>query len=216
MVLINRLVSLNKHVSQDFINHIGKTKSLCIYKLGNHIIPKNIFFPNAKYLTLINCNNNGVVRMLYPEIFPNIKVINYLSTNIGNYTFHKRFSKNVQWVFPDKNYEFFNFMVETGYGKKDPDIIKRYISNKKIIDGKNGFDISFEFDINVPGYGIVNGEWWRSQFYEYLVKKQALDNKDYIYLGEDLVINQELEEAKLEKERVISELTNVNLDEQIE
>jgi hypothetical protein len=36
--------------------------------------------------------------------------------------------------------------------------------------GKNGFDISFHFELNIPGFGITDGEWWRSQFYEYLVE----------------------------------------------
>ena len=92
-------------------------------------------------------------------------------------------------------------MVESGYGKKDPAILKRYITNKKIIDGKNGFDISFEFDINVPDYGVVSGHWWQTQFYEYLVAQQ---NK---YINES---EQETEERLLQKNKVINVVENID------
>jgi hypothetical protein len=106
-------------------------------------------------------------------------------------------------------------MVKTGRGKKDAELIKRYVTNKKIIDGQNGFDISFEFDINIPGYGIVNGDWWRSQFYEYLVRAQNNDNNnaDIIIQNKVLDINQEIEEEKFQKERVREDLEAFSLED---
>jgi len=214
----NHLVSLKKHLSSDFVSHIEKTKNLCVYKLGNHYIPQNICFPNAHSLTLINCRSFGINNILNKSIFPNIHTINYLSLNTENYDFHKRFSNDVKWVFPDKNYQYFNSMVENGLGKKDSEIIKRFIANKKILNGANGYDVSFEFDLNIPGYGIVSGEWWRSQFYEYLVKKQNIDDhKDCLYPGEVIYtaktkVNQELEESIIEKEIIAEQLQHYSID----
>ena len=93
-------------------------------------------------------------------------------------------------------------MTDMGYGKKDSNIIKKYIHNKRILDGKNGFDISYEVDINIPDYGIVNGTWWQSQFYEYLVSMQnnGLINKNTEGLS------QEEEETHLQKNKVVNEL----------
>jgi hypothetical protein len=101
-------------------------------------------------------------------------------------------------------------MTEMGYGKKDSSIIKKYIHNKRILDGKNGFDISYDVDINIPDYGIVNGTWWQSQFYEYLVSIQnkGLINKKHDCLKQD----QEQEEKMLEKNKVINELDRIDFD----
>lgn len=205
MSTINKLVSLNNHLNKDFIKHIETTKNLCLYKLGNHYIPSNIFFPNARILTLINCNSTGIKNILHPSIFPNINTVNFLSTNVENNKLHTQLNSYVDWVFPDKNYEYYNYMVQRGLGKKCSSLIKEYVTNKKIIDGKNGFDISFEFDIKVPEHGVVNGDWWRSQFYEYLVKKQ---NNEIIYDSNfsALKLEQEIEEINLEKELVAKEL----------
>ena len=51
---MNGLISFQKKLSREFINHIENTKNLCIYKLGHHIVPKEIIFPNASHITLIN------------------------------------------------------------------------------------------------------------------------------------------------------------------
>lgn len=218
---ISKIVSLNKNLSTDFINHIQNTKNVCLYKLGSHNIPENIFFPNAKSLTLINCSNYGIQTIVDPRFFPNINTINYLSMSPKSNTIHTRFGSNTKWIFPDKNYEYYNFMVETGYGRKDPELLKRYINNKKIIDGKNGFDISFELDLNIPEFGIVSGNWWQSQFYEYLVMKQTSNKfKDCMYPGENIFniseIKQEIEEERLEKERVELELHMNSFEDMID
>jgi hypothetical protein len=218
---INRLISFSKNLSPDFVKHIENSNNLCLYKLGSHNIPKNIFFPNASTLTLINCSNVGIQNILYPNIFPNLNTVNYLSMATSCNSLQHRFTKNTKWVFPDKNYDYYNYMVKSGYGVKDTEILKRYITNKKIIDGKNGFDISFEFDINVPSYGIIDGEWWRSQFYEYLVKKQKLElYKDCLYPGENPLNNldssQEIEEMLIEKEIVAHALSNYNFEDMID
>lgn len=204
-MVVNRLVTLNRNLNKDFVNYIKQTKNLCIYKLGDYNIPQNIFFPNADSLTLINCNSNGVHKILDPRYFPNLNTINYLSMSTGNYAFHHRFSPSTKWVFPDKNYEYYNFMVAMGYGKKDPELLKRYIANKKIVDGKSGFDISYEFDLNIPEYGIVNGEWWRTQFYEYLAELKNDENITYYFPVVNKVILSSSQDKKVENEKTTSE-----------
>jgi hypothetical protein len=103
-------------------------------------------------------------------------------------------------------------MVKNGRGTKDAELIKKYVASKKIIDGKNGFDISFHFDLNIPGFGITDGEWWRSQFYEYLVNKQnTIHAKDCMYPGEASSI-QDDEEVVLQKEYVKSTLDELDFD----
>jgi hypothetical protein len=216
---INRLISFGKNLNSDFVKHIENTKNVCLYKLGTHHIPKNIFFPNAQNLTLINCNRNGILNIFTPQVFPNLSSVNYLSADPGDFKIYERFNDKIKWVFPNKNYEFYDFMVKSGRGMKDSELIREYITNKKIIDGKNGFDISFEFDLNIPDYGIVNGEWWRSQFYEYLVKQDNINETQfYLYPGEKNInkINQETEEKRLEKDRVISELEMYLFDDMLD
>jgi hypothetical protein len=202
-----RLLSFKKELKPEFVNYIENSSNCILYKLGTYNIPQNIFFPNVNTVTLINCTSNGVVNMLRPHIFPNVNTIHYLSANPGNHKLSEIFKSNVKWIFPDKDYIFYNYMVQSGLGKKDPELLKTYLKNKKIIDGKNGFDISFEFDLNIPNYGIVSGEWWRHQFYEYLVTKQN---------NIDQPIKQELEEEYLQKEIIAEHLYNLDKDNEIQ
>lgn len=197
----SRLTSFNKKLSSDFIKHIEKTDNLCLYKIGGHHIPNNINFPNAKSVTLINCSKSGIYNILNNTIFPNINTINYLSVGTSKSLFY-RFNSDTKWVFPDKNYKFYNSMIEDGIGRKDPELINRYITNKMIVDGTNGFDITYNFDLRVPGYGVVNGDWYQSQFYEYLVKKQCEHLSPEVIYDEKDILKQEFEEMSLQKEYV--------------
>lgn len=200
---MSKLISFQKKLTSEFVRHIENTKDICIYKFGVFLVPRSVVFPNANQLTLINCSKSGISNILNPYMFPNIHTINYLSTNSDKNILHTRFPPYVKWVFPDKNYDFYNFMTEMGYGKKDPGILNKYIHSKRIIDGKNGFDISYELDINIPDYGIVNGNWWQSQFYEYLVSQQ---NKQ---IAES---EQEKEEKTLQKNKVINVIDDIDYE----
>ncbi len=209
-MLGNKLISFSKNLSKEFINHINSTSNVCMYKLGAHYIPNNVIFPKATTVTLINCNKEGIQNILTPTIFPNLNKINYLSANPGNYLIFDRFKNDIKWVFPNKHYDFYNYMVEAGRATKDSDLIKEYVASKKIVDGKNGFDISFHFELNIPGFGITDGEWWRSQFYEYLVNKQNINNHiDCMYPGETISLQDE-EELKLQKEYVKSSINDLS------
>lgn len=171
------LVSRGNKLSSKLVNYIENTSNVVIYKLGEHHIPSNIFFPNAREITIINSSRIGVFNMLSPFVFPNLQKINYLSAHPGNYDIYKRFNHNinnnyVEWIFPKKDYEFYDYIIKKGLGKRDNGLIDYYLKNKKIVDGINGFDISFYFDLKLPDYGLVEGEWYRNQFYEYCVSKQ--------------------------------------------
>lgn len=216
-MLSNKLISFSKNLSTDFVKHIESTSNICMYKLGSHYIPHNIIFPKADSITLINCSRNGILNILTPKVFPNLTKVNYLSTDPGDFKIYERFNDKLKWSFPNKTYDFYDFMVKSGRGTKDQQLIKKYVTNKKIIDGKNGFDISFVFDLNIPGFGITDGEWWRSQFYEYLVKKQYAMNS--IYPGEaSSIMNspQEIEERQIEKELIAEALYNCGFDDVID
>jgi hypothetical protein len=212
-MLSKKLISFSRGgLSTEFIKHIDSTHNLCIYKLGAHYIPDSVIFPKANSITLINCNSVGILNIVTPTVFPNLSKVNYLSTDPGDFKIYERFNDKIKWIFPNKTYEFYDFMVKTGRGKKDSQLIKKYVANKRIIDGKNGFDISFDFDLNIPGFGITNGEWWRSQFYEYLVNKQnIIKSKDCIYPGEASQI-QDDEETILQKEYVKSSIDKLYFD----
>lgn len=220
-MLSKKLISFSKNLSKEFINHIESTPNICMYKLGSHCIPDNVIFSKAETVTLVNCHRHGILNILTPSIFPNLTKVNYLSTDPGDFKIYERFNDKINWVFPNKPYEFYDFMVKTGRGTKDPQLIKEYVTNKKIIDGKNGFDISFEFDLNIPGYGIVDGEVWRSQFYEYLVRQQNInDHKHCIYPGEvtppQIKHLQDDEELLLQKEFVKKSIDELYFDSVIE
>ncbi len=175
--MTKNLITSGKSLCHIFLYNIENAKNVVIYKLGNHHIPSNVQFPKADTTTLINCSKEGIFNILTPNTFPNLKKINYLSTHPGNYNIAQRF-KNVTWEFPDKNYDFYDFMIKRGYGKKNSILLSTYLKNKRIIDGQNGHDISFYFDIFIEDfygykdYTIVEGEWLRNQFYEYCVHKQ--------------------------------------------
>ena len=173
-------------------------------------MPGNIFFPNATSITFINCNNRGIENILYPKYFPNVNRINYLSYSYNN-IIHKRFENRIEWVFPNKDFEYFNYMVEAGYGRKDDTILKTYITNKKNMC-QNGFDITYDYDIIIPDYGIINSELLRLYFYKYLLYKKNIHKyRNTIYPGERL-LDQDVEELELQKELVKSSIEQYQCD----
>jgi hypothetical protein len=199
----NKIISNNSTLCYNYIKYINTTKNLCIYKFCN-VVPNGLKFPNANTLTLINCSKNGVSNIFNPDIVPNIKRINYISTEPNDTNIYKRFPESVEWMFPDKNLDFYNNMIIMGRGKKCDKLINEYVASKKIIDGTGPFDIGYEFDLKVPDFGVVNGEWWRSQFNSYLLN-YSYNSKTQLTDVEELHLVQATEEMALEKARVEAE-----------
>lgn len=206
--LFAKYLSLNNRLSPNFCRYIQNTHNVCIYKLGYCYIPPSVTFPKAKTVTLINCNKMGVDNILKHEIFPNIENIHYLSLHPANYDIYQRFNKSVKWIFPNKNYDFYNFMELIGHGRKNSTLIDKYVLNKKVIEGDSTFDISYTFDLNIPGLGFVNNDWYKNQFYEYLLIKTKKYNNMVNNISpqemEELHFHKEIMKNNLELELILS------------
>lgn len=202
-MLYNKIIPINNTLCYNYIKHINTTSNLCIYKFCG-LVPNGLIFPNTTTLTVINCSKFGVNNIFNPNIVPNLKRINYISTQPSDTTLYRRFPDSVEWVFPNKNLDFYNNMVSSGRGKKCNNLINEYVASKKIIDGTGNFDIEFEFDLKIPDFGYVNGDWWRSQFNSYLLN-YSYNLKSDLSDVEQLHLVQAAEEMALEKERVAAE-----------
>jgi hypothetical protein len=147
-----------------FLWHFQRTRHLCVYQyqyLKTCPLPTTLFFPYVTTLTLIDCSRRGVSHLLFPERFPQLKEIRYLSGHPGIYNIYERFPKSVSWVFPNRDYAFYNCMVEAGIGKKNNDLILSYIMGQKVKDNMT------YFDIHVPGYGHTDGNFYQSHMHHY-------------------------------------------------
>ena len=82
-----------------------------INPFGWQNIPSSLIFPNATAVSLIDCNQYGVSELLWPERFPRLERIYYLSGKPNSATIHRRFSGNVKWIFPNYDYKFYNCMM---------------------------------------------------------------------------------------------------------
>lgn len=174
-------ISRGKKLVNEFVKHIESTPNLFVYKFGNYWVPSNVSFPKATTATIINCNHEGVFNILSPHVFPNINRINYISTDPKSFDIYQRFKKTPEWVFPPKDLEFYKFIIGKGMGRTDSYLISNYLTNRRIHGTDNGFELSFHYDLNIPEYKIVDGEWYRDQFHEYCTQKQQElmdDNED--------------------------------------
>lgn len=152
--------------------------------MGDQHIPSNVTFPKAKSIAVLNCSRHAIFNSLTPYIFPHVHTIHYLSAHPGSYGIHNRF-EGVMWEVPaEKKYPFYDHLCgEAGVGKRVPHLLSTFVTNKRIVDGVNGFDISFHFDLRIPELRThtqqhvgehtgVDGEWYREQMAEYLMVKQ--------------------------------------------
>lgn len=161
-----------KRLQTEFVGNLETASTLLLYKLGDQHIPSNVSFPAATSVAVINCDRRGVFNALTPYIFPNVRTIHYLSAHPGAFNIHERF-KEVMWEVPEKEYAFYDHLCRAGVGRRVPHLLSSFVTNKRIVDGVNGFDVSFHFDLRVPGLGEVDGEWYRDQTQEYLALKQT-------------------------------------------
>jgi hypothetical protein len=166
-------ITRGKKLQYKFVKYVEESSQLLFYKLGDQHIPSNVVFPAAKSVALINCSRLGVFNLLTPYIFPEVREIQYMSAHPGAVDIHRRFDPDVKWVVPDKKYPFFETLCRAGVGQRSPQLLSEFVTNKRIVDGASGFDVSFHFDLRIPEMGVVDGEWYRDQMFEYIANKQA-------------------------------------------
>ena len=154
-----------------FKSYFQRTRHLCVYQYDKRPrFPIGLIFPHVTKLTLIDCSRLGIFQLLYPQCFPKLEQIHYLSGNPGTYTIHERFPTSVQWIFPNRDYAFYNCMVEAGFGLKSNTIITENIYSKTI---KNNIT---SFDIHIPGYGRRKGLLYQSHMNDYFNHPEVLCN----------------------------------------
>ena len=144
-----------------FQYYFQRSKHLCVYQYQHlNTLPIELIFPYVTKLTLIDCSRLGISQILYPSRFPKLEQIHYLSGHPGTYTIHERFP-SVQWVFPNRDYSFYNCMLEAGHGSKSNTIITEHIYSKTITNHVTSFDI------HIPGYGRRNGLFYKEHMDHY-------------------------------------------------
>lgn len=159
-------------VSQTLLHYFQNTPNLFVYKFGGSLkVPSTLTFPTAQTATLINCTREGVFQILTPHTFPTIQTIQYISAHPGTPSVHKRFPDHVQWIFPDKQYSFYDLVIQHKKGIRDATLIDQCLQNKRILDGESPFDITYEFDLILPDVGIVPGETYKQEFEAYVSQK---------------------------------------------
>ena len=154
-----------------FTYYFQRSRHLCVYQyhyLKTSPLPTRLFFPYVTKLTLIDCSRSGISHLLYSHRFPKLEHIYYLSGHPGTYNIYERFPKSVKWTFPNRDYGFYNCMLEAGYGAKSNTIITENIYAKNI---KNNVT---SFDIHIPGYGRRDGSMYKECIYEYLYHPHVL------------------------------------------
>jgi hypothetical protein len=137
-----------------------------LYQIGNTPIPSSLFFPKASTITLIHCTPAGVSNILQPSIFPNLRQVHYLSCHPGTLDLYKRFKKPLVWLFPNSRYSFYKCMMEEGLGRVENRLIRTYIQQF------NNESKHSRIDINLPGYGYIEGGWYKRQVEDYFLQRK--------------------------------------------
>lgn len=136
--------------------------TLCLFRIQSEALSPVMCFPHVHAVSLIHCSRKGVSNVLTPERFPNLKTVQYLSAHPGQADIHRRFSKKIEWIFPHRNYAFYDCMMEAGLGRIDPQLLHRYLYQLRLHP--------YKARLNLPGYGICDGEQYRSQMIRFLQK----------------------------------------------
>lgn len=156
----------------DFLSH---STSLCLYDI-RHLSNRTFVFPNVKTLSLIRCHHRVISTLLTPFHFPNLRTIHYLSLHPGSTDLHQRFSRSCKWIFPEINYPFYEWMVQSGHGRYDPFIINQYITRSTMVNQR------IEFDLRLPGDFIVEGYLYKRGLFEYIYEKHVSKDKPSSFL----------------------------------
>ena len=149
-----------------FYRYMESTRHLLLYRLDStYPIPAGLHFPHVDSLAVIHCAPEAITRVLHPTHFPSVKRIHYLSAAPSDASIHRRFTRQVDWIFPvlGKSYPFYDRMVEAGWGRREQGLVGQYL-------------VSHQppwFDLYLPTRGIVYGEWYHAQQMAYLHKKHC-------------------------------------------
>ena len=138
-----------------FHSYLQQSKTACLYRVRSEALCPTLSFPHVHTVSLIHCTRNGVSNVLTPHRFPNLKTVHYLSAHPGQADIYRRFSQPIEWVFPNRDYVFYNCMLEAGLGRVENRLIRNYIH--KI------HNHPYNVRINLPGYGGCDGEKYRVQ-----------------------------------------------------
>jgi hypothetical protein len=149
-------------LSSIFHHYIHRTKTLCLYGIQTPTIYSKLIFPQATTLALVHCSRDSIQHLLSPTHFPNLKTIHYLSAHPGKVDIYRMFPSSVSWVFPNRNYLFYQCMMEAGLGHIDPSLVRRYIHRIH----RN--HTRMEADLLLPDFGVYKGSYYRAQFTQYL------------------------------------------------
>jgi hypothetical protein len=144
-------------------HYLRRSSNLCLFDVGK--ISPDLFFPRANIVTVIHCEPAMISALLQPAIFPRLDEIHYLSADPGSMEMHRRFSR-VKWLFPNVRHAFYRNMIEAGYGRVENRLIRTYVH-----DFQNG-----AMQLNLPGYGMVYGDWYRQQLQKYLSQPIPADS----------------------------------------
>ena len=154
-----------------FTYYFQRARHLSVYQytyLTPRVLPATLIFPYVTKLTLIDCSRSGISHLLYPSRFPKLEEIHYLSGHPGHYTIYERFPKSVKWVFPNRDYAFYNCMLEAGYGEKNNHIISSNIYGIKAVHPM------ISFNIHIPGHGMRDGSFYKTHMYQYFHHPEVL------------------------------------------
>jgi hypothetical protein len=165
-----------------FTHYFQRARHLCVYQYQlQQALPIELIFPYTTRLTLIDCSRLGISNLLYPHRFPKLEQIHYLSGHPGTYTIHNRFPTSVQWVFPNRDYSFYNCMLEAGFGTKSDTIVAEHIYSISIHNNITSFDI------HIPGYGRKEGLLYKKHMNDYFYRpeiRHILSKKELLPVDE--------------------------------
>lgn len=152
-----------------FTYYFQRARHLSVYQYEKlNDLPIELIFPYVTKLTLIDCSRLGISYLLQPQRFPKLEQIHYLSGHPGCYYIYKRFPESVKWIFPNRDYAFYNCMLEAGLGYKSNTIITENIYSASV---KNRIT---SFDIHIPGYGCINGPMYKKHMDDYFQHPSVL------------------------------------------
>lgn len=143
-------------------DYFQRASTICLYGLQQ--LEKKPYFPSATTVAFLRCSPQVIPSLLEANVFPRLQTVHYLSGHPGSTDIHRL--RLLQWIFPNRAHPFYDRMVEAGYGRRDPNLIRQYISGsyQRIhMDTKT-------FDLHIPGYRIMDDLSYCRSLFGYMSK----------------------------------------------